>query len=50
MTRAAFAKGLAEIPVKFEPHMQFKKRVPGVIGLVRTGDTFQCANVILIFG
>ena len=49
-TRAAFAKGLAGIPVKFEPHVQFKKRVPGAIGLVRTGDTIQYANLILISG
>ena len=47
-TRAAFAKGLAGIPVKFEPHVQFKKRVPGAIGLIRTGDTIQYANLILI--
>src|SRR5471030_1417886 len=26
-TRAAFVKGLSGIPVKFEPHEQFKKRV-----------------------
>ena len=49
-TRAAFAKGLAGIPVKFEPHVQFKKRIPGAIGLVRTGDTIQYANLILISG
>ena len=49
-TRAAFAKGLTGIPVKFEPHVQFKKRVPGAIGLIRTGDTIQYANVILISG
>ena len=49
-TRAAFAKGLAGIPMKFEPHAQFKKRVPGAIGLIRTGDTIQYANVILISG
>ena len=49
-TRAAFAKGLAGIPVKFEPHLQFKKRVPGAIGLIRTGDTIQYANLILISG
>jgi D-ribose pyranase len=49
-TRAAFAKGLAGIPVKFEPHVQFKKRVPGAIGLIRTGDTKQYANLILISG
>ena len=49
-TRAAFAKGLAGIPTKFEPHAQFKKRVPNAIGLIRTGDTTQYANMILISG
>ena len=49
-TRAAFAKGLSGIPVTYEPHVQFKKRVPGAIGLVRTGDTIQYANLILISG
>ena len=49
-TRAAFAKGLAGIPTKFEPHIQFKKRVPNAIGLIRTGDTTQYANMILISG
>jgi len=49
-TRAAFAKGLAGIPVKFEPHIRFKKRVPAAIGLIRTGDTVQYANLILISG
>ena len=49
-TRAAFAKGLAGIPVEFEPHVQFTKRVPGAIGLIRTGDTVQYANLILISG
>jgi D-ribose pyranase len=49
-TRAAFAKGLAGIPVKFEPHVQFKKRVPEAIGLIRTGDPIQYANLILISG
>jgi D-ribose pyranase len=49
-TRAAFAKGLAGIPTKFEPHVQFKKRVPDAIGLIRTGETIQYANMILISG
>jgi D-ribose pyranase len=48
--RAAFAKGLAGIPTTFEPHVQFKKRVPNAIGLIRTGDTAQYANLILISG
>jgi len=29
------------------PHPEFKKRVPQAIGLVRTGDTIQFANLIL---
>jgi D-ribose pyranase len=49
-TRASFAKALAGVPTKFEPHVQFKKRVPGAIGLIRTGDTTQYGNVILISG
>ena len=48
--REKFAKGLREIPMKFEPHVQFKKRVPEAIGLIRTGDTVQYANMILISG
>jgi D-ribose pyranase len=49
-TRASFAKGLAGVPAKFEPHVEFKKRVPNAIGLIRTGDTVQYANMILISG
>jgi D-ribose pyranase len=49
-TRARFAKAFAGIPLKFEPHSQFKKRVPRAVGLIRTGDTIQYANVILISG
>jgi D-ribose pyranase len=49
-TRAAFARALSGIPVTYEPHVQFKKRVPGAIGLVRTGDSIQYANLILISG
>jgi D-ribose pyranase len=49
-TRAAFAKGLQGVPTKFEPHVAFKKRVPAAIGLIRTGDTTQYANLILISG
>lgn len=31
----------------FQPHADFKKRVPFAIGLVRSGDTAQYSNVIL---
>jgi D-ribose pyranase len=49
-TRALFAKALQSIPTAHEPHAQFKKRVPGAIGLIRTGDTIQYANMVLISG
>jgi len=49
-TQAAFAKTLRGVPTKFEPHVEFKKRVPSAIGLIRTGDTIQYANMILISG
>ena len=48
--REKFAKGLQGVPTTFEPHVEFKKRVPGAIGLIRTGDTIQYANMILISG
>ena len=48
--RASFEKSLAGVPTKFEPHANFKKHVPTAIGLIRTGDTTQYANLILISG
>jgi D-ribose pyranase len=42
-----FAKGFQGIPLTHEPHIEFKKRVPLAIGLIRTGDTIQYANMIL---
>ena len=45
-----FARALRHIPTTFEPHMEFKKRVPHAIGLIRTGDTVQYANTILVSG
>src|SRR5215471_14324259 len=44
-TKARFQRGLEGIPTKFEPHVEFKKRVPGAIGLIRTGETVQYANM-----
>jgi D-ribose pyranase len=34
-------------PIAFEPHIEFKRRVPHTIGLIRTGDITQYGNVIL---
>ena len=49
-TRQKFAAALKGVPMKYEPHVDFKKRVPHAIGLIRTGDTTQYANTILISG
>ena len=45
--RNQFAAALEGLPLSFEPHIEFKKRVPAAIGLIRTGDTTQYANMIL---
>jgi len=45
-----FALAAAGIPVAFEPHAQLKGRVPQAIGLIRTGDTIQYANMVLVSG
>jgi D-ribose pyranase len=48
--RAQFERELTGIPVTREPHVDLKKRVPSAIGLIRTGDTTQYANMILVSG
>jgi D-ribose pyranase len=49
-TKERFTRALKGVPVTYERHVQFKKRVPNAIGLIRTGDTIQYANLILISG
>lgn len=46
-TIARFREALDGIPLKLEPHTDFKLRVPGATGLIRTGDTIPYANMIL---
>ncbi|MGA7712421.1 MAG: RbsD/FucU family protein [Rhizomicrobium sp.] len=48
--RGQFVAALNGIPLKYEAHVDFKKRVPGAIGLIRSGDTTQYANLILESG
>jgi D-ribose pyranase len=48
--RQNFATAFGKIPVHHEPHIDFKKRVPHAIGLIRTGETIQYANMILVSG
>lgn len=49
-TAQKYRVALRSVPTKFESHIEFKKRVPDAIGLIRTGDTTQYGNVILISG
>jgi D-ribose pyranase len=49
-TQRRFAAALKGAKLAHEPHIAFKRRVPGAIGLIRTGDTVQYANVILVSG
>ena len=44
---SALEDTLLGVPITFEPHVELKKRVPAAIGLIRTGDTTQYANLIL---
>ncbi len=49
VTRADFARALEGVSVTYESHeMAFKPRVPSAIGLIRTGDTTQYGNLILV--
>lgn len=46
-TLARFSTSFGDIPLTREAHVAFKKRVPGAIGLIRTGDTTAYGNIIL---
>jgi D-ribose pyranase len=48
MTQEHFRTAFNEIPLTYEPHVEFKQRVPSAIGLIRTADTIQYANMILV--
>src|SRR3954469_9048965 len=38
---------LRGVTIVYEPHATFKKRVPGAVGLIRTGDTIPYSNLII---
>lgn len=42
-----FSRAMTGAEVIYEPHSNFKTRVPRAIGLIRTGDTAQYSNLIL---
>jgi D-ribose pyranase len=45
---AKFTQSLNGLKVTYEAHVDLKKRVPLAIGLIRTGDTVQYANMVLV--
>ena len=46
-TQQRFLASLRGVPCTREPHMQFKRRVPHALGLIRTGETIPYANLVL---
>lgn len=48
--RRAFTRALRGVPLTYEPHVEFKKRVPSAIGLIRTGSEIPYSNLVLISG
>src|SRR5260370_6344815 len=46
--QAAFKRACRGLKMTFEPHLEFKKRVPHAIGLIPTRDTPPYGNVILV--
>ena len=48
--RKAFSDATAQFPLYYKAHTDLKKLVPGAIGLIRTGDTIQYANMVLVSG
>jgi D-ribose pyranase len=49
-TCKAFTQATAPIPLRYESHLELKKRVREAIGLIRTGDTIQFANMVIVSG
>lgn len=47
-TQELFHKCCRGVQMNFEPHIEFKTRVPKSIGLIRTGDTTAYGNLILV--
>ena len=46
-TQQSYAELVAPVKIRFEIHVELKRRVPQAIGLIRTADTTQYGNIIL---
>jgi D-ribose pyranase len=42
-----WSESMAGAEIVFEAHVDLKRRVPGAIGLIRTGDTTHYSNVLI---
>ena len=42
-----FRQAIGPVPLQFEPHLEFKKRIPGTLGLIRTGEARIYTNILL---
>ena len=47
-TRAAFVRACRGMELSFEPHDEFKRRIPSAVGLIRTGDATIYSNMVLV--
>jgi D-ribose pyranase len=45
--REEFVSAFGDTPVIWEPHLALKARVPGAVGLIRTGERRIYTNVVL---
>jgi len=45
-----FQNACGNIPVIFEQSDEMKKRIPNAIGIIRTADTIQYTNMLLVSG
>lgn len=46
--QSQFQAAFRGVPTTFEPHVEFKKRVPNAIGLIRTGDQTIYSNLVVV--
>lgn len=44
----AYAELLAPTTILYQPHVEFKRRVPSAVGLIRTGDTTPYGNIVVV--
>jgi D-ribose pyranase len=49
-TVARFRHALEGLKVSYEPHVELKRRVPTAVGLIRSAETTQFANLVLESG